>query len=215
MAAAPLVTIIVDNYNYAAFVGTAIRSALDQTYPNLEVVVVDDGSTDGSRAVIESFGDRIHAVFQANQGQSGAFNAGFAAARGDIVLFLDSDDALRRDAVATVVHRWHDGVVKAQFCLATVDAAGKFMGNVFPTYPPGLTPERIRREALRTGLYPCPPTSGNAYARSFLERMMPLAPVLAGADGPLNTVAPLYGEVVTIDEPLGYYRIHGRNDGAH
>jgi len=211
----PHVSIIVDNYNYADYLGAAVRSALDQTYGRVEVIVVDDGSTDDSRAVIEAFGDRIRAVFQPNQGQSGAFNSGFAVASGDIVLFLDADDALRADAAAEIVAAWGEGVVKAQFCLATVDAEGCFLGNVFPNFPPGLTAAMVREETIRSGLYPCPPTSGNAYARAFLLKMMPLRKVLAGADGPLNTVAPLYGDVVTIDRPLGYYRVHGRNDGAH
>src|SRR6185437_7538394 len=61
-----------------------------------------------------------------------------------------------------------------------------------------------------------PPTSGNAYARWFLERILPLPcdPVRDAVDGPLNTVAPLHGDVVVLDAPLGYYRIHGSNVGA-
>jgi glycosyltransferase involved in cell wall biosynthesis len=210
----PLVSIVIDNFNYGHFVAAAIRSALAQTYPRVEVVVVDDGSTDNSRSVIESFGDRIRAVYQENRGQSGAFDTGFFAARGDIVFFLDSDDALHPDAAAEVVRRMAPGVSKVQFALATVDAEGSFIGNVFPNFPAGLTPEAIRAEALRTALYPCPPTSGNAYSRSFLERVMPLPHVPCGADGPINTVAPLYGDVVTIDRPLAWYRVHGKNDGA-
>jgi glycosyltransferase involved in cell wall biosynthesis len=210
----PLVSIVIDNYNYAAYLGAAIRSALAQTHRPTEVIVVDDGSTDESREVIRAFGERVRAVLQPNQGQSAAFNSGFAAARGDIVLFLDSDDALRPEAVAEIAAVWRDGVAKVQFCLSTVDADGRFLGNVFPNFPPGLTPATVREEAIRSGLYPCPPTSGNAYARSFVEKMVPLRKVLGGADGPLNTVAPLYGDVVTIDRPLGYYRVHGRNDGA-
>jgi hypothetical protein len=210
----PLVSIIIDNYNYGHFVAAAIRSALAQTYVPLEVIVVDDGSTDNSRSVIESFGDRLRAIYQENRGQSAAFDTGFYAARGEIVFFLDSDDALHPEAVAEVVRRMGAGVSKVQFALATVDAEGHFLGNVFPNFPAGLGPEAIRAEALRTALYPCPPTSGNAYARWFLERVMPLPHVPCGADGPLNTVAPIYGDVVTIDRPLAWYRVHGRNDGA-
>ena len=210
----PLVSIVIDNYNYGRFVGAAIRSALAQTYGRVEVIVVDDGSTDDSREVIRDFGDSIHAIFQENQGQSTAFDAGFFASKGQIVLFLDSDDALHPDCVAEVVGRWKSGVSKVQFALSTVDAAGCFVGNVFPNFPPGLTYEDILQEALATGLYPCPPTSGNAYARWFLDELMPLPGIKCGADGPLNTVAPLYGEVVTIDRPLGWYRVHGANDGA-
>jgi glycosyltransferase involved in cell wall biosynthesis len=212
--AGPLVSIVIDNYNYGAYVGAAIRSALDQTYANKEVVVVDDGSTDNSREVIEGFGERIVKVFKTNGGQTSAFNAGFAASKGEIVLFLDSDDALRADAVAEVVAAWRPGIVKAQFCLSSVDAGGRFLGNIFPNFASGLTTAEMRDEALRTGLYPCPPTSGNAYARTYLEQVMPLPHIQCGADGPLNTVAPLYGEIVTVNKPLGYYRVHGRNDGA-
>ncbi len=211
---APLVSIVIDNYNYARFLGAAIDSALAQTYSRREIIVVDDGSTDESRAVIAAYGDRIKAVFQQNQGQSGAFNAGFAASRGDIVLFLDADDLLRPEAVEAVVAAWRPGTAKAQFCLATIDAAGNALGAVFPNYRAALGPAAIRRETLRTALYPCPPTSGNAYGRDFLEQVMPVPPVLAGADGPLNTLAPLYGAVVTLDRVLGSYRVHGANDGA-
>jgi hypothetical protein len=210
----PLVSIVIDNYNYARFIAAAIDSALAQSYRALEIIVVDDGSTDGSRAVIAAYGDRLRAIFQENQGQSGAFNTGWAACRGDIVLFLDADDLLHPDAVAEIVARWAPGVTKLQFCLATIDAAGDLLGNVFPNYPAGLTPQAIRAETLRTALYPCPPTSGNAYGREFLTAAMPAPRVEGGADGPLNTLAPLYGDVVTTDKALGYYRIHGANDGA-
>ena len=74
-------------------------------------------------------------------------------------------EALHPDCVAEVVGRWRSGVSKVQFALSTVDAAGCFVGNVFPNFPPGLTYDDILEEALATGLYPCPPTSGNAYAR--------------------------------------------------
>ena len=80
---APLVSIVINNYNYGRFVGSAIESALEQSYSNTEVIVVDDGSTDTSREVIASFGDRIGAVLKANGGQASAYNAGFAASKGD------------------------------------------------------------------------------------------------------------------------------------
>jgi glycosyltransferase involved in cell wall biosynthesis len=210
----PLVSIIIDNYNYAEYVGAAIRSALEQTYPHTEVIVVDDGSTDHSVSVIRGFGHRITAVFQENQGQSEAFRAGWNVCRGEIVTFLDADDALRPDAIETIAAAWAPNIAKAQWCLASVDGAGRFLGNVFPNFPPNLTDEQIRREVLRTALYPCPPTSGNAYSRWFLEEVMPFYHIRCGADGPLNTVAPLYGRTLTIDRALGYYRVHGKNDGA-
>ena len=89
----PLVSVVIPTYNYGAYVGQAIDSALAQTYPHVEVVVVDDGSTDDTPARLAAYGDRIRVVSQANQGLSAARNAGIAAARGEYVALLDSDDA--------------------------------------------------------------------------------------------------------------------------
>lgn len=210
----PLVSIVIKNFNYERYVAAAIRSALDQTWPHVQVVVVDDGSTDGSPAIINGFADRADVtLFPENRGLFAAVNAGYAAARGEIIMFLDSDDALRPEAAAEVVAHWRPGLAKIQFCLATVDGDGRFQGSIFPTFPPGLSPEQVRREALDTGIYPCVPTSGNALARAYLDRIMPLPADIAGAspDGLFNTVAPLYGDVLTLDTVLGFYRVHGAN----
>src|SRR5262249_35043848 len=88
----PLVSVIINNYNYERFVGDAIASALDQSYERKEVIVVDDGSTDGSRSVIQGYAKRLVVVSKANGGQASAFNAGFAKSRGEIICFLDADD---------------------------------------------------------------------------------------------------------------------------
>src|ERR1700719_288784 len=87
-----LVSIIIPNYNYARYLRIAIDSALAQTYAPVEVIVVDDGSTDNSREVIESYGDRITPIIKTNGGHGSALNAGYAASRGEIVIFLDADD---------------------------------------------------------------------------------------------------------------------------
>jgi glycosyltransferase involved in cell wall biosynthesis len=210
------VSIVIDNYNYAGFVGAAIESALAQTHPDVEVVVVDDGSTDGSREVIAGFGARVRAVYQENGGQTAALNAGVAACRGDIVFFLDADDRLRPEAAARVAAAMAPAASAVQFCLETIDGDGRSLGGVYPPMPPNWTPQRIRETVLRDGLYPYPPMSGNAFARWFLEKAMPLPTALFryGADGPLNAVAPLYGDVVVLPDVLGEYRFHGGNHHA-
>jgi len=209
----PGVSIVIPNYNYAGFVGAAIESALAQTHPLTEVIVVDDGSTDGSRAVIEGYGHRITAILQANAGQLAACAAGFARARHEIIIFLDSDDVLAPEAAATVARHWRPGLAKLQFRLETIDGDGRADGHLWPKYPPQLDPATARRRLLATGSYPSPPTSGNAYARRLLER----AGRLEGhtfVDSVLNSIAPLYGDVLTIEDRLGFYRVHGSNNWA-
>lgn len=99
----PLASILINNYNYGQYLKDAIESALNQTYSPIEVIVVDDGSTDNSREIIASYGDRIIPILKANGGQASAFNAGFLASKGDILCFLDSDDVFKPNKVEKVV----------------------------------------------------------------------------------------------------------------
>jgi glycosyltransferase involved in cell wall biosynthesis len=92
-AAAPTVSVIVPAYNAAGVVATAVRAALEQTVPALEILVVDDGSRDATAAVAGGFPPPVRCLRQANQGLPGARNSGIAAAQGDWLAFLDADDA--------------------------------------------------------------------------------------------------------------------------
>ncbi len=86
------VSAIIPTYNYASYVSRAIDSALNQTHPVSEVIVVDDGSTDDTRQILASYGDRIRYIYQTNRGLSGARNTGIREARYPWVALLDSDD---------------------------------------------------------------------------------------------------------------------------
>ncbi len=99
----PAVSIIIPNYNHAQYVGEAISSVLNQTYPNYEVIVVDDGSKDNSREVIDAFGDKIRAIYQQNQGLSAARNTGITAALGKYIGVLDADDMYEPDFLDSLV----------------------------------------------------------------------------------------------------------------
>jgi glycosyltransferase involved in cell wall biosynthesis len=109
------VSIIVLNYNYGRFLSAAIDSALNQDHPLCEVIVVDDGSTDDSRAVISRYGDRIRSVLgEANNGQVSALNRAWPLARHPILIFLDADDLLFPHAAARSLTYARDGCGKRQ-----------------------------------------------------------------------------------------------------
>lgn len=210
-----LLSIIIANYNYAEFVGAAIESALAVDWPNVEVVLVDDGSTDDSRAAIERYADRIIAIFQPNAGQIAARNVGFERSTGEAVIFLDSDDILHASVMQEAAREWHRRVSKVQFRMRSVDAEGRPTGSIFPQYATPPAPADILNWALATGTYPAPPCSGNLYARHYLEAIFPLDESCGKApDSCCIAAAPFFGDVVTIAKPLVDYRVHSRNDGA-
>ncbi|WP_194976841.1 glycosyltransferase family 2 protein [Aquiflexum lacus] len=99
----PLVSIIIPVYNKAAFVRETLESALGQTYPNIELVLMDDGSTDGSFEILKEYfakyPNKIQLIDQENQGVSVATNVGIAAAKGEYIQFLDADDILTTDKI--------------------------------------------------------------------------------------------------------------------
>lgn len=208
--AAPLISIIITNFNYAPYVGTAIASALGQDYPHIECIVVDDGSSDGSRAVIEGF-DGIVPIFQANRGQTGAAMAGLARARGAVVLFLDADDRLETEACGRIAAAYAPDIALYQFRLEKRDPLGARLG-VLPAEP--FLMGGHRDFVLRHGSFPSAPTSGNGFAASHCRKMFAkIAAADQGRffDGFLIFSAPFSGRVVALEAVLGTYLVHGRN----
>lgn len=172
----PVVSVCVVNYNYDRFLPAAIDSALAQTGPEVEVVVVDDGSTDASSEVIAGYGDRVVAVRKANGGQGSAFNAGFATCSGDLVCFLDADDVLEPEMAALAASEFTacPRLSKVQFMMRLVDQEGSHLGV---TVPPrrGVQPSGdLATHVLRFRTYPWPPSSANVYAARALRQVLPL-----------------------------------------
>lgn len=99
----PLVSVIIPTYNRADTVQRSIDSALEQSHRPMEVIVVDDGSTDATIEVLEGYGDRIRFITQKNAGPSAARNAGVGLARGEFIAFLDSDDTWKPSKIARQV----------------------------------------------------------------------------------------------------------------
>jgi len=136
----PQVSVIITSYNYARFIGETIQSVLDQTYLDVEVIVVDDGSTDNTPEVLARFGDRITCIYQRNQGKSGALNRGIDAARGRYLAFVDSDDAWLPDALERrlAVFESDPGVGVVYGRTLVMDESGTllpYMNGAPPRYP--------------------------------------------------------------------------------
>jgi glycosyltransferase involved in cell wall biosynthesis len=201
-------SVVIVNYNYERYLGDAIDSALDQG-DSVEVIVVDDGSTDGSADLIRSYGDRVVPVLQANAGQGAAFTAGFAATNGDIVCFLDADDLLLPGTIMDALALYEAGpYAKLHWPLMEVDEAGEPLGGVNPPVelPAGDLSDLVVERG--PGAYPTPPSSGNAYSRPFLDQVMPVPDLRVCADVYLYDLAPLYGPVARLDRPGGALRFH-------
>jgi len=223
-----LASVIVNNYNYERFLREAIDSALNQTYRNTEVIVVDDGSTDGSLEIIASYGQRIIPLVKGNGGQNSALNAGFSLSRGDVILFLDSDDVLFPTAVRAAVDAFSEpDVVKVHWPWLEWDDSSRETGKVWwKSLPDGDMRDLVLRAGPEgvAGYLP----SGNAYPRRFLQSVFPLPDVGGSADrgsskgethwaarpGPdlyLATLAALHGRMKQVTEPQACYRMHGGN----
>jgi glycosyltransferase involved in cell wall biosynthesis len=212
-----LVSIVINNYNYARYLAQAIDSALSQTATPVEVVVVDDGSTDNSREVIGGYGNRIVPVFKDNGGQASAVNVGFAHSHGQVVIFLDADDILLPMAAARVadVFAARPGTAKVQYRMSVVDAQGRETGTLRPPPHIPLQSGDLRRQEVSFPFdLAWAAMSANAFSDAVLRQVLPIPAERygrAGADWYLAHVAALLGEVCALDEVCALYRVHGTN----
>lgn len=213
----PLVTALICNYNYGRFLADAINSALDQTWANLEVIVVDDGSTDNSREVLQRYTDKIRVILKENGGQASAFNAGVAVATGDIICFLDSDDMWCSNKIESVVEKFfeaewglvcHDyshidlnGLPLSADIEKSISKAPLLSGSVF---------DYVVNNHLR---WVFSPTSGIGISAAIARKLFPLpeSDFRLCADSPLAYGAICFGNVGVIDKQLFKYRLHGNN----
>ncbi|NEQ81807.1 MAG: glycosyltransferase [Moorea sp. SIO2I5] len=214
IGANPLVSVIINNYNYGAFLKQAIDSVLEQTYKNVELIVVDDGSTDNSKEIIESYGNDIIAIFQRNAGQGAALNTGITRSQGQIVCLLDSDDYFRQDKLAKVVagfQKHPEWLQISNYC-TSVNSEGLSIGSGSHK---SLSQGDVRNFLLKHGKYKSIRSSALAYRREALQQVLPISTQRNGfADAYLMAKIPFYGKVGSINEPLTFYRIHGENRHA-
>jgi glycosyltransferase involved in cell wall biosynthesis len=201
-----LISVIITNYNYGRFLGQAIDSVLAQTYPDVECIVVDDGSTDNSRDVIAAR-PKVVAIFKENGGQAKALKTGVEAAKGEVIISLDADDWLLEQACARIAEAWRPGTA----CLNYRLSLNGDPTRLWPAEP--FLDDGHQAFLAANGYYPSPPMSGNAFSRDYASEMLARAEHLDGdgVDAYLLYSAPFSGKILHIDEALGVYRTHGGN----
>lgn len=211
----PLITALVDTYNHEKYVEQAVVSVVEQglSAAEMEIVVVDDGSTDKTASIVEKFGPRVRLVRKKNGGQASAFNAGFAQARGEIVALLDGDDWWAPGKVAAV----------AEALEKTPEVAA--VGHGFYEFDDDTKETRLRVPRQRTVInigtpegaqtaltvWPFLLPSGLTVRRKVLEWIMPLPEEMVFmADSVIQVAAMAMGTLV-LEDPLFYYRYHAQN----
>jgi glycosyltransferase involved in cell wall biosynthesis len=211
------VDIVITNHDYARFLPEAIESACAQTHPEVNVVVVDDGSRDGSREVLRRFSDRVEVVLKEQGGQASAINAGAERCRGEVLLLLDADDVLRPQAAERVAAAFAAGprLSKVQFPMAIVDAERRPTGEVKPGGHLG-APVGDQRAAELAFPFDIAwlPGGGTGFRTEAVRRILPIPEAdypRSGADWYLVHLTALLGEAALLEEVCAEYRIHGGN----
>jgi glycosyltransferase involved in cell wall biosynthesis len=210
----PLVTILINNYNYGRFLTQAIDSALAQSYPNLQIIVVDDGSTDNSRELIRRYGDRITPIFKVNGGQASALNAGFSASTGSWLVLLDSDDLFVSSKVQTLMS-YAKAFPLAGLIAHNFDYCDE-EGNATVFSRPTATVVRLLddRAKARRGKFSTylPPTSALALRRDTASKIFLLPEdITISADNFIQMAGLALTPVLLIPELLAIQRIHSKN----
>lgn len=208
------ISVLIDNFNYGAYVAGAVRSVLSQDYPDFELIVVDDGSTDDSLETLSIFSDdRLTVIAKPNGGQLSAFNAGFAAATGTIICFLDADDLYLPGYLAAVAENF-SAHPECGCLLADVEYFGRRSGRgrSYPDGALGCDPFSVATRHLWRGV----PTSAIALRREVASAILPCTDNedfwRTRADDLLVWGAELAGAVKhCFSTPPVRYRIHDGN----
>ena len=210
----PTFSVIINNYNYRSFLPEAIDSILKQDCKDYELIVVDDGSDDGSVDFIKSLDVKLLLVETRRVGQARACLNAFKHANGQYIYFLDADDFAAENLLSTAARSIGDSPSKIQFHLVPVNANGQPFANPAPNLTTEHDATTQQAAIYKNGMPLSPPTSGNIFHRRVLEMVGDITYETA-IDGVTLLVAPFVGQVVSIPRSLAAYRVHSSGHSAH
>jgi glycosyltransferase involved in cell wall biosynthesis len=212
----PYVSVLIDTYNHERFIERAITSVLEQDMPmdGVEILIVDDGSTDRTPEIVRRFEPRVRLIRKPNGGQASAFNSGFAQAHGEILATLDGDDWWAREKLRRVLETFEAnpavGFVGHGFYEEYSD--GRSNGLILPGRPYLLDLASLQNAELFRHLAAFFGTSRMTIRKSVLDQILPVPEELTiEADEYIFTLAPAIGPAMILNEPLCYYGIHSGN----
>jgi glycosyltransferase involved in cell wall biosynthesis len=219
----PQISVIIPSYNHANYIGEAIESVLSQTHRDLELIVVDDGSTDNSQEVLGGFKDpRLHPHFQENQGAHAAINRGLQEARGKYLAILNSDDVYHPQRLEKALVEFNGnplvGLVSSH--IEIIDRQGRSMGikHGYLDYSPwdlsdpskSFRAEADLRAALLTENF-LATTSNYVFSRKLYQQVGKFLPLRYTHDWDFALRAMQFGELRLLPEALMSYRVHEGN----
>ena len=213
----PLVSVLVPVCNYARYVARAIVSVLEQSYGNFELIVCDDGSTDGSLAIarhFEAIDSRVRVVQKENGGQASALNAAFREHRGEIVCILDADDIFLLHKLQRVVDEYRENpdVGLLVHSMILLDQHERQIETIpfLSHFERGWIGDKLIR---RGGRWRFMPSSALSFRSALSSFCMPIPEeeFRKSAESFIFTILPLFTCVGYISEPLSCYRMHDAN----
>ena len=221
----PEISVVIPSYNHGRFITEAVTSVLASPMDDLELVVVDDGSTDDTLERLEAFHDdpRVRVFPQANQGAHAAFNRGLTLVRGDIVFLLNSDDAFEPERIPRCLGRFRANprLALVSSWIRVVDEEGKTLGvkegfrNMPPWPPPTAGPYLSDTGELPLALLEAnfvATTSNAAFPRRLLaDPALTFRPLRYAHDWDFLLSLCAHGDFELLEEPLVRYRVHGSN----
>lgn len=207
----PKISVIIPVYNAGAYLEECLDSVLHQTYGNLEILLIDDGSTDGSGALCDAYAardGRVRVFHQENRGQSAARNAGLGAMTGELIAFVDADDVAAPDMLQNLLGALDTGADFAVCNILRIDEAGRPL-DLCPLGDAMLTREAFLDKLLEEQAWFYVMPGGKLYRRELFRNLRFPEGFIYEDEAVLYPIVARCAKIATLAQPLYRYRCHG------